>query len=161
MQGTLESFEEAELLQPHLKSSLTINIGIMERQRRCVLAYLMARAEKIQKMRWELGAILTPQLKEKLSVDVCKPNRQETEFFATYDKLLTNYARTMNFDSWAELDLPPKNLFIEIRVLQDGGTIQTETGTLTLQKGTQRLVRRSEVEHLIKLGIVEHVSTSH
>lgn len=85
---------------------------------------------------------------------------QETDFFAAYDKLLTNYARKMNFDSWAELDLPPKNLFIEIRVLQDGGTIQTETGTLTLQKGTQRLVRRSEVEHLIRLGIVEHVSTS-
>jgi hypothetical protein len=66
----LEGFEETELQHPHLRSSVTINVGILTRQRRCVLAYLMARAEKIQKMRWELGAILTPQLKEKLSVDV-------------------------------------------------------------------------------------------
>jgi len=153
LNDTTTNFEEDELQNNFMKPNLLVNVTLMERQKRCVLAYLMARMEKIQRMRWEIGSILTPQLKEKLSVD-------ESVFFAEYDKILTTYAREMQFDSWSELTVPPKDLFIEIRVLVDNGLIQTESGTLNLQKGTQHSVRRSDVEDLIKQGIVEHITTS-
>ncbi len=53
---------------------------------------------------------------------------------------------------------PPKELFIEVRVKQDYGTVMLpESGEVTLAKGTTHLLRRTEVDHLIKKGIVDEV----
>jgi GINS complex subunit 1 len=54
---------------------------------------------------------------------------------------------------------PPKELQIEVRVLQDYGTIVTESGaTITLKKDTRILLRRTDAEPLIRQGILEHVA---
>ena len=53
---------------------------------------------------------------------------------------------------------PPKELFIEVRVKQDFGTVVLpESGAVNLAKGTTHLLRRTEVDHLIKRGIVDQV----
>ena len=53
---------------------------------------------------------------------------------------------------------PPKDLFIEVRVHKDYGTvILPESGEVRLQKNTTHLLRRSEVDHLIKRGIMSEV----
>jgi hypothetical protein len=52
---------------------------------------------------------------------------------------------------------PPKNLLIEVRVLEKCGIIQTENGPISLDFGSVHFLRRSEVEHLIRDGKVEHV----
>ena len=54
---------------------------------------------------------------------------------------------------------PPKDLFIEVRVLEDIGTIVTESGPITLKKNTQTLMRRSEAETLIRQGKLEHIDS--
>ena len=53
---------------------------------------------------------------------------------------------------------PPKDLFIEVRVHKDYGTVLLpESGEVRLQKNTTHLLRRSEVDHLIKRGIMSEV----
>jgi GINS complex subunit 1 len=57
------------------------------------------------------------------------------------------------------VSLPPKELFVEARVLQDAGQIVTESGaTLILQEGTTHHMRRSDAEELIRNGVLEHVN---
>ena len=54
---------------------------------------------------------------------------------------------------------PPKELFIEVRVLKDQGQLHLpESGVVNLKKNTTQLLRRTEVDHLIKKGIVAEVS---
>ena len=53
---------------------------------------------------------------------------------------------------------PPKDLFIEVRVNKDYGTVMLpESGEVRLNKHSTHLLRRAEVEHLIKRGIVSEV----
>ncbi len=53
---------------------------------------------------------------------------------------------------------PPKELFIEVRVKKDYGTVTlTESGTVNLRKNTTHLLRRSEVNDLIKGGVLQVV----
>ncbi|EPZ33355.1 hypothetical protein O9G_001767 [Rozella allomycis CSF55] len=52
--------------------------------------------------------------------------------------------------------VPPKDLFIQIRVLKDCGNLLTTSGVITLEKDSQHFVRRTDVEHLISQGHVIH-----
>lgn len=52
---------------------------------------------------------------------------------------------------------PPKDLYIEIRVLQSCGEVATENGVLQLDQGTTHFLRQSDVEHLIRQGMVEKI----
>ena len=62
----------------------------------------------------------------------------------------------MSLSSMNNLDLtvdlqPPKELFIEVRIKKDYGTVMLpESGQVQLKKNTTHLLRRSEVEHLVK-----------
>ena len=51
--------------------------------------------------------------------------------------------------------IPPKDPFIEVRVLKDYGEITTDSGTVNLQKNTVHFLRRSDVELLIRQGVLE------
>ena len=53
--------------------------------------------------------------------------------------------------------LPPKESLVEVRCLQDCGQIVTATGVLSLDKGSQHFVKRTDVETLIRNGSVEHI----
>jgi GINS complex subunit 1 len=55
---------------------------------------------------------------------------------------------------------PPKNLFIEIRVLEDCGELVTADGTvIKLDRGATEYVKKNDVEHLIKQGFVVPTET--
>ena len=46
-------------------SAIMLRHAALERDKRCLLAYLNHRAEKIREMRWQFGAILPPDVKVK------------------------------------------------------------------------------------------------
>ena len=53
---------------------------------------------------------------------------------------------------------PPKSLYIEVRCVQDHGELETDDGTvIMLKKNTQHFLPRSQVEPLIRQGILQHV----
>lgn len=81
----------------------------------------------------------------------------ENEFFKGYDVNVLEYMNSLKVDLNTDLE-PPKELYIEIRVLEDCGEIYTSNGILlTLKKNTNHFVRRCDVEGLIRLGMVEHI----
>jgi GINS complex subunit 1 len=63
---------------------------------------------------------------------------------------------------WTDIDLtgplePPRDLFIDVRVLKDAGEIQTEYGTINLTKNSQFFVRQGDVERLIQMGFLQRI----
>lgn len=53
--------------------------------------------------------------------------------------------------------VPPKDFYIQVRVEQDCGIIQTEYGQISLNHGTMHYLKRNDVEHLIVRGFLSHI----
>ncbi|XP_078001125.1 DNA replication complex GINS protein PSF1-like [Glandiceps talaboti] len=125
----------------------------LERNKRCLLAYLYNRIQRIRTMRWEFGIALPRDIKENLS-------EQEVQWFNKYSKSLGDYMKSIG-DTGLNLTQemqPPKSLYIEVRCLVDVGEFETEDGTIILlKKNSQHFLQRSQCEHLIKQGILEHI----
>uniref|UniRef100_A0A7S1C9Q6 GINS subunit domain-containing protein n=1 Tax=Bicosoecida sp. CB-2014 TaxID=1486930 RepID=A0A7S1C9Q6_9STRA len=143
-----EGFEVADVA---VACGMLVQHESMLRNKRCVLAYLQARLEKIQAMRWETGAMIPPHCKRQMSA-------KEVDFAHQYDKLVTAYVRDVKIDITADLE-PPKDLLVEVQVLKDCGEIWTDSGPVTLDKHSRHFLRRSDVEHLIRQGMVRQTDT--
>ena len=130
--------------------STTLRHAAIERNKRCMLAYLNHRVEKLRAMRWQFGAVLP----EEVRLNLCEP---EMEFFNKYNKALASYMRSVGTDLTTD-NAPPKSLYIEVRVRQDHGEIETADGEVVLlKKGTQHHLPRDLCEQLIMQGVLEHV----
>jgi GINS complex subunit 1 len=82
---------------------------------------------------------------------------EEQELFRQYTDFLSMYkGQFTDIDLTGSL-VPPRDLFVDVRVLKDAGEIQTEYGVLNLTKNSQLHVRLGDVERLIGLGFVERV----
>ncbi|XP_035688590.1 DNA replication complex GINS protein PSF1-like [Branchiostoma floridae] len=141
---------------PGLFPGVQLRHAALERNKRCLLAYMFNRMERLRAMRWEFGSVLPPDIKYNLS-------EQEIQWFSRYNKSLAAYMRSIGGPSGGGLDLtqdlkPPKSLYIEVRCLMDHGEFETEDGTiLLLKKDSQHFLQRSQCEHLIRQGVLEHI----
>lgn len=142
----------------------------MRRNKRCLLAYERLRASKIQEFAWlnidptedDLGQnalFLANDIYANYTTQLSTNNlsHAEDEYYKNYRDLLMNYK-----SSFADLDIlgdlePPKNIFIDVRVLKNGGEVQTEYGSFNLIKDSQFFVRKSDVERLIQQGYLEEL----
>lgn len=80
---------------------------------------------------------------------------EEEEYGRRYGELLAAYK-----GRWTDIDLtgslePPRELFVDVRVLKDAGEIQTEYGAINLSKNSQFFVRQADVERLISQGYLQ------
>jgi GINS complex subunit 1 len=112
----------------------------------------MRRGESVKRARWETGSVLSPEVERRLG-------ESEKMFFRQYDDVLAGYIGKCGLDLTADL-VPPKELYVEIRVLEDCGEIMTESGSVMLERGTTHHLRRSDVEHLIRKGYLEQTRWS-
>jgi len=119
-----------------------------QRNMRYSHAYFVHRLAKIRGLRWETGSILP----ERLQKDTLSAHEQD--YFHSYNNLITSYNEAIGVDLASDLE-PPRDLFVEIRVLKACGEIITESGPVSLDQGSTHYLRRSDVEHLIRLGHVE------
>lgn len=132
-----------------VKVALTVYDMTIQRNKRCLLTYVNHRAGAAKQLRWDLGTVLPPEYRSNM-------HAHETSFFSKYDKLLTNYISDVGVDVTSDM-MPPKELMVEIRVLAECGEIMTETGSVNLEKGTTHLLRRSDVESLVRQGYLEEI----
>lgn len=127
----------------------------MQRNKRCLLTYLNQRLQRIKSLRWEFGPIIPDDIKTNL----CEP---EVIFFNKYSKSLASYMRSIGDGQGIDLtgDLrPPKSLYIEVRCVEDFGKFELEDGeVIYLKKNSQHYLPRSQVETLIRQGILQHIS---
>ncbi|XP_065068509.1 DNA replication complex GINS protein PSF1-like [Rhopilema esculentum] len=136
-----------------LFSGVQLRHASLERNKRCILAYIYHRMMKIRNFRWDVGSVLPNNIK----LNLCE---QETQWFNKYNKSIANYMKSIGgigFDLTQHLK-PPKMLYIEVRCLTDYGEFETDDGTvILLKKNSQHFLPRSQCEHLIRQGILQHL----
>lgn len=120
----------------------------MRRNKRCLLAYQRLRAERIVQMVWNESI-------DQDTTTYANLSPSEQDYLHQYSDLLVDYK-----GEWTDIDLtgstePPKDLFIDVRVLKDAGEIQTEYGVFNLTKDSQFYVRHADVQRLIQQGYLQ------
>lgn len=91
----------------------------------------------------------------KLAID--NLSHAEQEYLRQYQNLLLNYkSKFADIDLSGDL-LPPQDIFIDVRVLKDGGEVTTEFGVFNIVKDSQFYVRKLDVERLIQQGYLEKI----
>lgn len=96
----------------------------LQRNKRCLLAYLYERMQRIKALRWEFGPIIPVDIKQAL----CEP---EVQFFNNYSKSLAAYMRSVGDGQGIDLTgnlRPPKSLYIEVRCVEDYGKFELDDG---------------------------------
>lgn len=76
----------------------------------------------------------------------------EKKMIAQYRKLVLTYQNSfpVDFNFFTDME-PPKDYFIEVQVLEDCGELIQSSGIkINLQKNQIFLVRKKDIEHLIK-----------
>jgi GINS complex subunit 1 len=124
--------------EPATACALLVNHLCMRRNKRCLLAYHRVRSDKLEEMCWNGIDVLERQQQQPnkggegaaMGADgnTSSLSPEEEEYVRQYSDLLAAYK-----GQWTDIDLtgslePPKDLFIDVRVLKDAGEIQTEYG---------------------------------
>lgn len=167
-----ESNEEAKRVN---QCQLFVTHLCMRRNKRCMLAYEKLRADKIAEFSWlNFDPIINSDLSS-VGMNGRKTEAANTSSFSTRPLALDNLSHAeqeyfkqyqnliLDFKSgFADIDLsgdlePPTEIFIDVRVLKDGGEVQTEYGVFNLIKDSQFYVRKSDVDRLIQQGYLEEV----
>ncbi|QDS74640.1 DNA replication protein psf1 [Venturia effusa] len=159
-----------------IATQLLVDYMCMRRNKRCLLAYHRVRTQRIEESIWKGADLLTPQNETGHVSGLRGPSGpgagaearaeeagsnlspEEEEYARQYADLLAAYK-----GKWTDVDLtgsldPPRDLFIDVRVLKDAGEIQTEYGAITLTKNSQFYVRQGDVERLIAQGYLQKLS---
>ncbi|EDV95514.1 DNA replication complex GINS protein PSF1 [Drosophila grimshawi] len=127
----------------------------LQRNKRCLLAYLYERMQRIKAMRWEFGPIIPSDIKQAL----CEP---EVQFFNNYSKSLAAYMRSIGDGKGIDLTgnlRPPKSLYIEVRCLENYGKFELDDGEIIhLKKNSQHYLPRAQVEPLVRQGVLQHIA---
>ncbi|MCJ1314195.1 DNA replication protein psf1 [Agyrium rufum] len=122
---------------PAATCSYLIDKLCMWRNKQCLLAYHRVRADKLEEMCWNGQDVLSQSTMQSNapstslasdSSNISSLSPEEEEYVRQYGELLAAYN-----GQWTDIDLtgnltPPKDLFIDVRVLEDVGEIQTEYG---------------------------------
>ncbi|KAG8533340.1 DNA replication protein psf1 [Bacidia gigantensis] len=154
---------------PPVAASILVNHLCMRRNKRCMLAYHRVRTDKLEEMCWAGRDILEEttrpgsDARQALGSTGTDANSnslspEEEEYVRQFSDMLAAYK-----GEWTDIDLtgslePPRDLFIDVRVLKDAGEIQTEYGAITLTKNSQFYVKQGDVERLIAQGYLQKLS---
>ncbi|CAB3370313.1 DNA replication complex GINS protein PSF1-like [Cloeon dipterum] len=123
----------------------------LERNKRCLLAYLVNRLQRIRDLRWDFGSVLPGDVAGSL----CE---QEVQWLQNYNRHLATYMRGLDGLDLTQEHCPPKSLCLEVRCLQDYGLFELEDGEqVLLKKDSIHLLPRSECLMLIRQGVLEHI----
>lgn len=163
-----------EMAQKVSQCQLFVTHLCMRRNKRCLLGYEKLRADKIDEFSWlNIDPILSSEaqrpagnrtdsetatsayITNKLVLD--NLSHPEQEYYKQYQELILDFK-----SGFADIDLsgdlePPTDIFIDVRVLKDGGEVQTEYGVFNLIKDSQFYVRKSDVDRLIQQGYLEEI----
>ncbi|KAK0509614.1 hypothetical protein JMJ35_008008 [Cladonia borealis] len=159
--------------EPATACSVLVNHLCMRRNKRCLLAYHRVRSDKLEEMCWSGRDVLDIEQQQQggqgngegsaMASEAgaglqSSLSPEEEEYVRQYGDMLASYK-----GQWTDIDLtgslePPRDLFIDVRVLKDAGEIQTEYGAITLTKNSQFYVRQGDVERLIVQGYLQKLS---
>ncbi|XP_037072083.1 DNA replication complex GINS protein PSF1-like [Pollicipes pollicipes] len=137
----------------NLSVAVWVRHAAIERNRRCLLAYLYHRLRSIGALRWSFGSVLPPDVKQNLS-------EAELAWFGSYSRSLAGYMRSIGETGLNLTDdlQPPKHLYIEVRCMEDYGEFETDEGDVVLlKKNSIHFLPRAQCQHLVRQGVLRHV----
>lgn len=159
MKSLVAEHDDLDELPDDVVAGLMLHVDLVERNRRCVLAYLNHRLSKVEELRWEVGLMVPEEKLQRL-------HDSEKQYLHNYNTILDKYMKQYMPKAKIPLDLTadaeaPEEMNVQIRVCEEGlGEIITaDSGVVRLRKGYQLLVKRTDIEQLIRAGKVEHVRT--
>ncbi|KAF6990433.1 hypothetical protein CFC21_007625 [Triticum aestivum] len=117
------------------------------RNKRCLMAYMYNRAETIRSFRWKIGPVLPHEIQEKL-------NFSEKEYFRSHSSAIKSYISEMDIDLTVDM-VPPKDPYIQVRVLEDIGEVSLGDHSVSLTKNSLHFLRRTDAEQFISQGLME------
>lgn len=153
------SFNPSE--EPATACALLVNHLCMRRNKRCLLAYHRVRTDKLEEMCWNGIDVLERQNLQQNATrsgaegasssadgSASSLSPEEEEYVRQYSDLLAAYK-----GQWTDIDLtgsmePPKELFIDVRVLKDAGEIQTEYGYVQVDGMMEYRLTRNQCYHV-------------
>ncbi|XP_010257599.1 PREDICTED: DNA replication complex GINS protein PSF1 [Nelumbo nucifera] len=122
------------------------------RNKRCLMAYVYHRAEIIQSLRWKVGPVLPEEIQEKLKYS-------EEEYFRNHSAALMEYISELDLDLTVDM-VPPKDPYIQVRVLDDIGFALVGDQSLNLTLHSMHFLKRTDAEQYISQGLMEDLSGS-
>lgn len=143
----------------------------MRRNKRCLLIYEKLRADKIDEFCWlNIDPVVSGESRSndssKSDANISKYGKAissdnlshaEQDYYKQYQELVLEFKSGFS-DIDLSVDLePPQDIFIDVRVLKNGGEVQTEYGVFNLIKDSQFYVRKSDVDRLISQGYLEEI----
>lgn len=150
-------FRTATTDNKSLWTTVQVRHSALERNKRCLLAYLYSRMIKIKTLRWEFGSVLPSDVRELLSDD-------EYNWFSKYSTNLAMYMRSIGQEiGYSGIDLtenlkPPKSLYIEVLCVVDYGKLELEDGdVIMLKKNRRHFLPTSECQTLIRQGVLKQI----
>ncbi|PIA12929.1 GINS complex, Psf1 component [Coemansia reversa NRRL 1564] len=152
----------AEGSQLNTNGQTSLYILTAGRNKRCLLAYHHRRMEFLRSLLWSIHlapSLVPPTLSQRLSPEEQNFSREYARLNSAYrDAVEDQLCPNDSLDWTANGELPPRDMFIEVRVVRDCGEIVTESGVVNLHVGTQHYLRRSDIEHLLTIGYLEHTN---
>jgi GINS complex subunit 1 len=111
----------------------------------------MERVERIKKLRWEVDASIPEAIAHNFG-------HHEVTFLKQYDQILCEYIEGVGIDVTKDYH-PPQDLYVQVRVLRECEVMDSKGGNrLTLKLNRSYYLLRSDVEHLVRNGSLQHVS---
>ncbi|KAH8927428.1 GINS complex, Psf1 component [Atractiella rhizophila] len=142
---------------PAATCQLMVSALAAQRNGRCLLAFHHQRLQWLKQRYWEKGAVASVVLGDQ---DVRRNmSAAEVDFMRKYSQLVMDYKGAFidAVDISGNGTRPPSSPFIQVRVLKDCGEIETESGTIKLNKGSQFYVKQPDVERLLMAGVLEQI----
>lgn len=139
-------------------AAIMYDLGV-RRNKRALLAYVQARLDRLRDLYWACGCALHHLLANSALRERLSPH--EVDFLRKYHENIVIARAEYEFgdilDLTAGIDVPPKELHVDVRVLKDIGDVHTEQGTIDFRKGQRFQLRRPDIEHLIVQGYLEEI----
>ncbi|KZV94466.1 GINS complex, Psf1 component [Exidia glandulosa HHB12029] len=139
--------------------AVTMYDQAMKRNKRILLAYIQSRLDRLRDLYWGAGGALAHLLGNAALRERLSPH--EVDFLRQYHDMVVVARAEYEFgdilDLTAGIDVPPKELHVDVRVLKDIGDVHTEQGTIDFRKGQRFQLRRPDIEHLIVQGYLEEI----
>jgi GINS complex subunit 1 len=164
-----------------LVCNLTVQHLSARRNKRCLMAYHAQRVDMLKDMYWAAGGALAHLLNTssagnahngpagaavqattngQTDADIrSKLSPHEVDFLRSYNDLILDYKSDFLdvLDLTAGIESPPGELYVDVKVIKDCGTVYTEMGEIEFRKGQRYMVRRSDIERLIVQGFLEEI----
>lgn len=146
--GAAENTDESEY-----STGVRIHVhdSTIARDKRCLLAYMMHRADRIELLYWQGGAVLDPETKKKLS-------DEEVDYFKGYGELMIDYMEKERVTGLLADYKPPKFDVIQVEALVDCGVVtMNKGGSRRIRPGEMVTLSRSDAEPFIRKNMMREL----